>query len=106
MFFPADCNIQPFWPCKFMSWTVWKKTEEHQDDKLRKIMQELLSDPCAHNGFSLNKGRLYCKERLVVSDAKLKPTMVNIAEQKKEYEIRIIRMLKITVALAHYCPRA
>lgn len=38
-----------------------------RDDMLRKIVQELLNDPNAHKGSSLSKGKLYYRERLVVS---------------------------------------
>lgn len=46
----------------------WDDLEEEisKDEKLRKIVQDLLVDSEAYKGYTLNKGRLYYKDRLVI----------------------------------------
>ena len=46
----------------------WDDLQEEvlADEKLRQIMQELISDPAAHAGYQFKKGRLTYKGKLVV----------------------------------------
>ncbi|XP_050876380.1 uncharacterized protein LOC127080095 [Lathyrus oleraceus] len=42
------------------AWEGWED-EVHKNDKIKVIMQTLVSDPCSHKGFQLKGGRLYHK---------------------------------------------
>ncbi|MCI18898.1 hypothetical protein A2U01_0040053 [Trifolium medium] len=47
---------------------AWHGLEEEvqSDEKLKTIVQALLSDPCSQNGFQLKGGRLYHEGRIVI----------------------------------------
>ena len=47
----------------FEEWTE----EIKQDDKLQKIMQDLIIDPASHMGYTLRDQKLFYKEKLVLS---------------------------------------
>lgn len=47
---------------------AWEGLEEdiQKDDKLKSIVQDLISDPTSHKGFQLKGGRLYYEGRIVI----------------------------------------
>lgn len=56
----------------------WDDLEEEisKDEKLRRVVQELMMDSSAHKGYTLRIGRLYYKGRLVVPKESTKIPMI------------------------------
>ncbi|RDX67318.1 hypothetical protein CR513_53822, partial [Mucuna pruriens] len=60
---------------QFQEWEEWE-SEVHADDKLKKVVQNLLHDPNSHECYQLVKGTLYYEGRLVVPKSSPRIAMI------------------------------